>query len=154
MNTTNTNTNQNHNSRQRFCKEKMEEKFRHFRESGHPFAAKLDEMFSGNQNKVNISENENAFVLQLFASGLVKSGFEVSVKDQKLKVKYSAPISESKENFLLQEFSPESFSREFQLSDKILDEQISVKYENGILQITLPKNPEKNKEATVIRMEN
>ena len=152
MNTAN--TNQSHNSRPRFCKEKMEQKFRNFRESGHPFAAKLDEMFSGNQNKVNITENNSEFILRLFSAGLEKTGFEVSVKDQKLKINYSAPISELKETFLLQEFSPESFSREFQLSDKILEEQISVKYENGILQITLPKNPELNKDATVIRMEN
>jgi HSP20 family protein len=148
------NTNTNQNPRHQFCKEKMEKKFRNMRENGHPFAAKFDQIFSGNSTKVNIREHNNEFVLQLFAAGFEKTAFQVSLKDQKLKISYTAPSANTEDTFVLQEFSPSSFSREFQISDKILDEQISVKYENGILQITLPKNPEKNKEATIIQMEN
>jgi len=150
----NTNTtNQNFGPRN-FCKEKMQQKFQQMKKGNHPMSAKFEERFSGNPLKVNITEKESEFQLQLFVAGLEKSGFEVSVKDQRLSLKYTQPERIDAESYLLEEFTPKSFKRDFHISDKIFEEQISAKYDNGILTVILPKNPEKNKKATVIHVQN
>ena len=150
----NTNTSTPNFGPRHFCKEKMEQKYKQMKMNGHPFAAKFEERFSGNHLKVNITEKATEFLLHLFAPGLEKTGFEVSVKDQRLSLKYTQPEKNEAENYLVQEFSPKSFNRDFQLSDKILEDTISAKYENGILTVILPKNPEKNKKATLIPVQN
>ncbi|WP_293785017.1 Hsp20 family protein [uncultured Pedobacter sp.] len=42
------------------------------------------------------------------------------------------------------EYSNGAFERAFSLNGKILVENISARYADGILQVTLPKNPETN----------
>lgn len=116
----------------------------HFMGSNHP----LKEMFDRKINSfkpVNITENEDNFTVQLYAAGLQKNLFKVMVKDQILTLSYTDNGENIKAKLIYQEFHSASFERRFQLTDKVFDDQVSALYENGVLTVILPKNPEKNR---------
>ncbi len=90
---------------------------------------------------VNIEETPNAYLVTLSAPGYQKSDFKVSLENHLLTIS-----SEKKENSIdetnkqiRKEFSLRSFKRSFTIDEKIEAENISAKYENGILHLELPK---------------
>lgn len=98
---------------------------------------------------VNILENENNFELSLYAPELQKEAFTISVKDDVLTVSY-LPAEEAQSNtsnFTRREYRNESFERSFVLNGKVEVEKIIATYTEGILKITLAKDPERNKPA-------
>lgn len=110
----------------------------------------LKEMFAkkmGSYKRANIREDDNNFIIELYAAGLDKNLFKVTVKDQLLTISYKNSEESQNQKFLHQEVYQSSFERSFQLTDKVLADHPSASYEDGVLKITLPKNPEKNKPA-------
>lgn len=90
---------------------------------------------------VNIVETENEFTLELAAPGKSNEDFVVDVENGVLTIN-----SESKEetvidekNYTRQEYSYHSFRRSFNLPENVESDHIDAKYENGILQVTIPK---------------
>jgi HSP20 family protein len=106
----------------------------------------------GAQPPVNIEETDTEFVISLFAAGLRKENVTLSVKDDVLTISYPGANAESapQENYTYQEYSQGSFERQFRLNDKVMTESISASYADGILKVTLPKNPATNKPAQSI----
>jgi len=108
------------------------------------------------QPPVNIEETDEAFVVSLFAAGLVKENVTLSVKDDVLTIAYpgtgEGPGAEQNPqgNFTYQEHMLNGFERSFRLNNKVVVESISASYSDGILKVTLPKNPETNKPAQTI----
>ncbi len=90
---------------------------------------------------VNISENEKSYKLQMAAPGLKKEDFKISVQDAILTVSADSKkeSTEKVENYTRKEFYFETFKRSFNLPETITIEGISANYENGIMQIVLPK---------------
>jgi HSP20 family protein len=90
---------------------------------------------------VNIRENKDSFVLEVAAPGFAKDSFNVKVEDTLLTI--SAEAKEEKlnegEKFTRKEFTHSSFKRSFTLPKTIVADKIAAAYENGILNITLPK---------------
>lgn len=97
---------------------------------------------------VNVSEEETKFNVELSAPGFVKSDFKIEVDKGVLKVsgehKTEAEVKEK--NYSRKEFNYGSFQRSFTLPEDINEEGIDAKYDNGILNIVLPKK-EKEKQA-------
>lgn len=109
---------------------------------------------------VNISELNNGYDMELLAPGFNKTDFKVRLEANTLTIsaeqsKTIAPEathsatdgataetdtkeSKTKEQVLRKEFSIKSFSRSFQLNEKIDMSNISAKYENGVLFLHLP----------------
>jgi len=113
----------------------------------------FDELFSGvpasyakdlNVPPVNIQENSDAFQVDVVAPGLQKQDFKINVNEGLLTISYEKASNEETkaEKLHRQEYTFKSFKRTFTLDDKINAEAIAAKYENGILQITLPKKEE------------
>jgi|SRR6185437_2585582 len=99
---------------------------------------------------VNIKDTKDAFKVEVAAPGLKKEDFKIDLENNVLTI--SAEKEENKEEgeekFRRQEFSYTSFVRSFQLSENEVDaEKISAKYENGVLQIEIPKKEEAKKKA-------
>tara|TARA_R100001369_G_scaffold81213_1_gene112133 strand:+ start:7863 stop:8297 length:435 start_codon:yes stop_codon:yes gene_type:complete len=123
------------------------------------FPSLLDELFTENRldtpnyenfsiPAVNIQEKNTNFVVQLAVPGLSKENFNIEVEDDILKI--SAEVtSENEENttedetkFTRKEFNFKSFKRSFTLPENINVENVNASYENGVLEITLPKKEE------------
>ncbi|GGH12012.1 hypothetical protein GCM10007422_31660 [Pedobacter zeae] len=93
---------------------------------------------------VNIEETENSFIIHLYAPALVKENLKVRTKDDVLTISYQ-PVEEAPtEKFSRREYSNGAFERAFALNGKVLNDQIAAAYADGILKVTLPKNPETN----------
>lgn len=94
---------------------------------------------------VNIIEGENEYTMELVAPGMKKEDFRINFEDNSLKI--SAEIEENqteeKGNYTRREFTKKSFSRNFRISNEVIDsDKISASYEDGILVIALPKREE------------
>jgi HSP20 family protein len=105
---------------------------------------------------VNISENNDNFLLELAAPGLNKNDFNIAVEKDQLIV--SAASENEKEEaeegkWTRKEFNYTSFRRSFHLSEIVDAENIQAEYTNGILKLTLPKKEEaKAKEPRTIQI--
>ncbi len=106
---------------------------------------------------VNVKENEKEFTLEVAAPGLQKEHFNVAVEDGVLTIsaETKSEKTEGDENskFTRKEFSYSSFKRSFTLDEESIDaDNIIAKYENGILNIAIPKKVkiEEEKKAKTI----
>lgn len=110
---------------------------------------KMNGFFAG-RKAANIEEDEQSFIISLYAAGLQKDGFKVSVTDDVLTIAYSAKAEADSSKYVYREYTPVSFERSFQLNGRALAEQINATYNDGVLKVMLPKNPETNKPAQEI----
>ena len=114
---------------------------------GGPFGHRNHKMFNQAFRKVpaNIEETESNFVVELFAPALIKANLKVVTKDDVLTISYqSKDEPEAGKKYSRREYSNGTFERAFNLNGKVLVENISASYADGILKVTLPKNPETN----------
>lgn len=117
-----------------------------------PWMKHFGGMFN-NRVPVNIEEDEVAYHLYLYAPGLDKTAFKISVKDDVLRIAYEAPgQDEQSGKYAHREYGMASFERLFQLSNKVLTDQINAAYTEGILKVSLPRNPETSKPAQEINI--
>ena len=100
---------------------------------------------------VNVKETADAFVLDVAAPGFSKENFNVKVEDSLLTI--SAEASEQKlnegEKFTRKEFVHSSFKRSFTLPKTVMTDKISAAYENGILNVSVPKIEEAKAKGTI-----
>jgi len=102
-----------------------------------------DDFFSSEVTSppANISETNKEFRLDLSVPGMKRDDFKIDVEDGVLSIS-SEKEEEKKEedkNYRRQEFSYSSFCRTFDLPDNVDENNINAKYDNGMLQITMPK---------------
>ncbi len=94
---------------------------------------------------VNIKESDADFVVEMAAPGMEKNDFKIEVNMGILSIsseKSSSNNQEEKGKYTRQEFSYQSFCRSFSLPDSADSDKINAKYDNGILQIYIPKKEE------------
>ena len=90
------------------------------------------------QPPANVDESDDKYVLYLYAPGLKKTDFLIATVDNTLSVSVENKNEET-QSWRRQEYSPGGFKRQFELNEKVDKTTISAKYENGVLEITLPK---------------
>jgi len=90
---------------------------------------------------VNIVEKAESYLVELAAPGFEKGDFNVKLEGNILTIstEKKETSTESTDKMIRREFSYRSFKRSFTLDEKIDAENISAKYENGILKLELPK---------------
>lgn len=109
----------------------------------------------GNRKAANIEESDTNFVISLYAAGLQKSDFTISITGDVLTINYTAPAAaeNNADQYAHLEYQPSSFERSFRLNDKVITDSISATYLDGVLKVTLPKNPETNKPAQQVKVD-
>lgn len=99
--------------------------------------------FAASRPAVNIVENKDGFALELAAPGLTRDDFNVSVEKNTLTISASKETEQDEEGkYRRREFSYFSFKRSFHLPESIDANNISAKYENGVLSLQLAKKEE------------
>lgn len=107
------------------------------------------------QPPVNIIENQEAYELSIMVAGIAKEQIQIETKQKALIVSYKPEEQNATDGqtVLRKEFAIEGFERKFSLDDKMDVENIRAKYENGILQIAIPKLIAKESTEKVIRID-
>jgi HSP20 family protein len=107
----------------------------------------------------NITESEEAFHIALAAPGFKKEDFKVEVLEKSLVVSLKSKSENETENtsegvkYLRKEFSYGTFTRSFRLPTTVDLEHITATYQNGILELGIPKKEEaKPKEPRLLEI--
>lgn len=104
----------------------------------------LDEDFFDSDTSAppaNIRETDKEYKLDLSVPGMKRDDFDVDVENGVLTIssEKEEERNEDDKNFHRREFSYNSFSRTFTLPDNVDENNIGAKYDNGMLQVTIPK---------------
>ena len=93
---------------------------------------------------VNIIEKTDFYQLQVSVPGFDKNDFNVKMEGNTLTVsaQQKGETKSETDKFIRKEFGLKSFKRTFTVDEKIDVANISGKYENGILNVGLPKKEE------------
>ena len=95
---------------------------------------------------VNISENDKEYRIEVAAPGVNKEDFKINLEKNELTVSCHKETSNEKKEGknLRKEFSYTNFSRSFILPDKADAEAVSASYDNGVLNLVIPKTETKS----------
>ncbi|MBS1486449.1 MAG: Hsp20/alpha crystallin family protein [Bacteroidetes bacterium] len=95
--------------------------------------------------KVDVIENDNSFEVHLAVPGLNKEDFNIEVNDHLLTVSGERKFTNEKKekNYRSIETQYGSFSRSFSLPENVDSTKINAKYNNGILELQIPKDEKK-----------
>lgn len=90
---------------------------------------------------VNVSEQNNHYMVSLAAPGLQKDDFDINLEGNMLTISSEKEVTkeEKEERFTRKEYNYNSFSRSFTLPEDVKQDAIDAVYENGVLNIRLPK---------------
>lgn len=101
--------------------------------------------------KVDILENEKGYEVNLAVPGLSKDDFKIDLNDNFLTISGERKFSkEKKENNLhVVETQYGNFSRSFSLPENVNAAGIQATYNNGILEIFIPKDEKKTLKTTI-----
>jgi len=95
---------------------------------------------------VNIYKTESSYEMLVFAPGRIKEHFSIDVNGRELTLSYTPPEGFPRPDWVLREYSRGGFMRMFTLDETIDAANITAKYEDGVLHVSLPLIP--GKEAT------
>ena len=104
---------------------------------------------------VNITENGKSFKIEFAAPGMKKDDFKIDVDNDMLTIssEKEEEKEEKNERFTKREFNYSSFCRSFMLPETVKADEISAKYEHGILRLEIPKKKEsKEKQVKKIKV--
>lgn len=98
---------------------------------------------------VNISETEDAYLIEVIAPGYEKADFKINLDKNILSIATENKAEETIENNknIRKEFQLRGFKRTFTIDHTIDTDRIEAKYVNGILKVALSKK-EKEKAAS------
>jgi len=101
--------------------------------------------------KVDIIEDGKAFEIHLALPGMSKEDFKIDLKDNQLTVsgerKFKNGVEEK--NYRSVETQYGAFSKIFVLPENVNAERIEAKYNNGILELVIPKDEKKLLKTTI-----
>jgi len=98
---------------------------------------------------VNITERKEDYLVSMAAPGLKKEDFKIDVEGNMLTIssEKEEENEEKGEKYTRQEYSYSSFERSFTLPDEVNKDQIDAHYQDGVLELVLPKKEEAKKMA-------
>ena len=111
----------------------------------------FNEMLEGNfwdfekhYPKVDVREEKDSYVLEADLPGLTEKDIEVKVENNLLSISSSKKEEkeEKKNGYIVRERKSSSFARSFVLPEDVNRESIAASFKNGVLTLTLGKNPE------------
>ncbi|MES2591301.1 MAG: Hsp20/alpha crystallin family protein [Bacteroidota bacterium] len=103
---------------------------------------------------VNVSENKDAYNLELSAPGFEKDDFKIELKKGMLIISghHKTEKETEEKTYSRKEFSYGSFQRSFSLPEEVNEEAIDAKYENGVLKVFLAKENDLKKGTKEIKI--
>ena len=93
--------------------------------------------------RIDIAENENAYLIEAELPGVQKENIELNIDDENLMISVtrSEEINKDEKNYIHRERRSSSMSRRIRLANVKYD-KITAKLEEGVLRIDIPKDSE------------
>lgn len=107
---------------------------------------------SAQRAAVNVYKTESSYEMLVFAPGRIREHFKIDVQGKELQVSYTPPEGFPRPEWIMREYSRGGFVRRFGLADSVDTQNITAKYADGVLQVTLPIVPGKESPAQEIRI--
>ena len=92
---------------------------------------------------VNIYKTDTGYEMLVFAPGRIREHFHLDVKGSELTVSYTPPEGFPRPDWIRREYSRGGFVRSFTLDETTDTKNITAKYVDGVLQVSLPFVPGK-----------
>jgi HSP20 family protein len=106
---------------------------------------------------VNLSENDNSYTIDLAAPGYKKEDFHLKVNNDVLTISAETKNERTEgsdgREYSRREYTCSSFTRSFKLPENAKDDAISAKYNNGMLEINIPKSEKEVRASKEIRIQ-
>jgi HSP20 family protein len=101
--------------------------------------------FSHDYPKVNSLEDGENYKIEFYCPGLKKENFKISIDNKILTISsnFSKEKDEGDKKYWLKEFLKSEFSRKFILPDFVIKDKIKASYEEGVLNVIIPKDKDK-----------
>lgn len=112
-----------------------------------------------NMMKTDVRETDSSYELDIDLAGFKKDEINASLKDGYLTIEAAKGLDkdqkDEKGNYIRRERYAGSMSRTFYVGDQIKQEDIKARFENGILELSVPKKEAipKNEESHMIAIE-
>ena len=105
----------------------------------------------GAKPATNIFETDKEFKIELLLPGFTKEDLSLIQKDSLLTIKVEKKEEEKREDYKYahREFGAYNFEKQYRLPKTVDAEKITAKFENGILNVLLPKKEEAKEKAPV-----
>jgi HSP20 family protein len=87
---------------------------------------------------VNVYKTDSSYEMLLFAPGRIKEHFHLDVKGNELTVSYTPPEGFPRPEWIMREYSRGGFERTFALDESVDTANITAKYTDGVLQVSMP----------------
>ena len=128
-----------------------------FDQLNEPFMFKTNSLVSTNgAMRTDIRETESAYELDIDLPGVTKEDVTAELEDGYLTIKATTSknddLQDENGKYLRRERFYGTYSRSFYVGDQITEEDIKAKFDNGILQILIPKKeviPEEPQKKTI-----
>ena len=101
---------------------------------------------SSSYPKMNVFENKEKYIFKFELAGIEKKDIKVTITDQNILTvtgEKKELTKEEKKDIIREEHYTGSFSRSISLPDDINSDNIKVKYDNGILKVSIEKDIKK-----------
>lgn len=104
---------------------------------------------------VDIKDTPEAVLIKAELPGLKKEDIKISFSDNVLTIRgeRKKEEKEERENYIRVERSYGSFSRSFSVDVPVKQDQVKARYQDGILEITLPKEEDSRRKEVTIDIE-
>ena len=100
--------------------------------------------FTSRRPKANVKEENDQYVIELVAPGFTKDQINIHLEKDILTIKGEpAKTEQEKVRYTMREFIAGDFARRFSVPDSVDTEKISAEFQNGILEVRLPKREDK-----------
>ena len=117
--------------------------------------------FSGlqtrNQVPVNVRETDRTYEMEVVAPGLKKEDFQLQLSGDQLIISFEHKDEKNEENkeqgWIRREYGKRSFSRSFTLDETVDASKATAQYQDGVLNISLPKKEQAQKVSRTIQVQ-
>jgi HSP20 family protein len=121
------------------------------------FANDLGEDFfaRGSYPKVNVINHDDKITIDAAIPGMKRSDIDIHVTDSVLTIQGNSNQSSNIEDsqYVKREIKRSGFRRSFKLGDNLDEDQVTAKFDSGILTLEIPKVKPDNIEPTVRKIE-
>jgi HSP20 family protein len=115
----------------------------------------INDVFSDNETlKADIKETDDNYVIMAELPGVAKDDIKLNLEDGILTIKAErkSEEKEEKDNYIRREMRYGSFERSFRVED-IKSDEIKAVHNNGVLEISLPKDKQIKEKTKTIAIE-